>query len=91
MTFMLASSPSGAPLVRRALQLGLRDGALQRYARDWILDIEDITDFVREQRPRAAGAPYDRLVTPRETLYRVDDPTTVHRLGLAANEAPEYA
>lgn len=76
-------APSGAPLIRRALQLGLRVEALRRYACEWLLDIEDISDFVREQRPHAAGAPYDDLITPREHVYPVTDPGTMHRLGLA--------
>ena len=69
--------------MRRAIQVGLRGESQRRYAREWILDIEDISDFVREQRLRAAGAPYDSLITPREQVYPVGNPTTVHRLGLA--------
>ena len=32
--------PSGAPLERRALQLGLRGQAVEKYVRDWVLGIE---------------------------------------------------
>ena len=58
--------PSGAPVTRRAVQLGLRGGVLARYAREWIRRIEDITDFVREQRARVDGA---ALETPLEHVY----------------------
>src|SRR5262245_44503815 len=37
--------PSGAPLERRAIQLGVRGEVLHRYAREWILDIQDISSF----------------------------------------------
>jgi hypothetical protein len=74
--------PSGAPLPRRALQLGLRGDALRRYAREWVLDVEDLSDFVRAQRPHVARAPYDGLVTPCETVYRVGDPLVARRLGI---------
>jgi hypothetical protein len=60
--------PSGAPLARRAIQLGLRGEVLARYAREWIVQIEDISDFVAEQREHAHGD-YAQLIVPRERLY----------------------
>ena len=60
--------PSGAPLARRAIQLGLRGELLARYAREWIVEIEDISPFVAEQRERA-HPPYADLLTPREDVY----------------------
>jgi hypothetical protein len=74
--------PSGAPVERRALQLGLRGDVLARYAKDCLLDIQDISAFVREQRANAK-APYDRLVTPREEVYPVADPEVGTRLGIS--------
>jgi len=76
--------PSGAPLERRAIQLGLRGDVLAGYAREWLLDVEDVSDFVAEQRANAK-APFDRLVTPREEGYPVADPDVAARLG--ASEA----
>jgi len=58
--------PSGAPAERRAVQLGLRGGALAKYAGEWILSIEDVTPFVAEQRERR-GTP--DLVIPSEAVY----------------------
>ncbi|HEY3994172.1 MAG TPA: DUF4291 domain-containing protein [Ktedonobacteraceae bacterium] len=60
--------PSGKPLARRAIQLGLRGEILANYAREWIVEIEDISDFVAEQREYARGD-YARLVVPREQVY----------------------
>jgi hypothetical protein len=57
--------PSGEKLERRAIQLGLRGAALERYCDEWIVGIEDITAFVREQH----GQPKDLLITPRERVY----------------------
>ena len=74
--------PSGNPLERRAIQLGLRGDVLARYAREWLLGIEDISDFVAEQRANAT-APYERLVTPREDVYPVADPEVAARLGVS--------
>lgn len=58
--------PQGKPLVRRAVQLGLRGNALARYAKDWILRIEDITPLVRAQHAHVGTA---ALETPRERVY----------------------
>ena len=75
--------PSGAKLERRAIQLGLRGNVLANYAREWIVNIEDISEFVQQQRQSKEG---DRtqLLTPCETVYPVIDPDIFQRLGLSA-------
>ncbi len=75
--------PSGAKLERRAIQLGLRDRALASYAREWIVNIEDISEFVQEQRQSKEG---DRtqLLTPSETVYPVIYPDIFQRLELSS-------
>jgi hypothetical protein len=67
---------------RRAVQLGLRGQTLANYARDWLVGVEDVTDFVREQKANAKS-PYDRLVTPLEEVYPVAEPEVAARLGVA--------
>lgn len=74
--------PSGRPVERRAVQLGLRGEALRRYAKEWLLGIEDVTPFVREQAVLARSP--ERLATPREDVYFVADPAIAKRLGLDA-------
>ena len=59
--------PAGRPLERRALQLGLRGYALQRYATDEIVSITDMTDFVIEQRNRLSEPA--TLLMPEERVY----------------------
>ena len=56
--------PLGEKLERRAIQLGLRGDVLARYGGEWIVAIEDISEFVAEQRARLAdGPPFARLMT----------------------------
>jgi hypothetical protein len=74
--------PSGAKVHRRAIQLGLRGPALASYARDWIVDIEDVSDFVAAQRPRAMEPGWPELVIPREDVYPVEDSVVAGRLRL---------
>ena len=75
--------PAGLKSERRAIQLGLRGDALVKYARDWIVGIEDISDFVRDQREYApAPELYSKLLIPREETYPVTDPETRRRIGM---------
>jgi hypothetical protein len=74
--------PAGNKVERRAIQLGLRDDVLARYAREWIIRIEDISSMVANQRGHARVAPFDQLVIPREGIYPVEDHDVARRLGL---------
>ncbi len=76
-------TPDGGRVERRAIQLGLRGEVLARYARDWIIDIEDLSAYVAEQRSLVQVHEYARLSTPRETVQHVRNPVTATRLGVS--------
>ncbi len=63
----------GQKLERRAIQLGLRGEILQNYSRDWIIQIEDITEFVQQQRSNRESNKWINLITPTENVYPVDN------------------
>jgi Domain of unknown function (DUF4291) len=73
-------SPTGGKLIRKAIQLGLRGDTLTAYAREWIISIEDISAFVREQYQHIND--FDRLIVPSESIYPVIDLDTISRLQL---------
>jgi Domain of unknown function (DUF4291) len=75
-------SPSGGKLARKAIQLGLRGDTLAAYAREWIISISDISEFVREQQRNISD--FDRLIVPTETIYPVTDSDTISRLQLSS-------
>lgn len=75
-------SPTGEKLERRAIQLGLRGETLERYAKEWILEIQDVTEFVREQSANARPSRYEQLRLPSERPYPVADAETATKLGL---------
>ncbi|MDZ8056196.1 MAG: DUF4291 domain-containing protein [Aulosira sp. ZfuVER01] len=75
--------PFGDKLERRAIQLGLRGQVLAAYAQDWILKIEDISDFVQQQRQNI-NSDCAELITPRETVYPVIEKETQKKLELSA-------
>ncbi|XLZ70694.1 DUF4291 domain-containing protein [Massilia sp. SR12] len=60
--------PFGTTVPRRAMQLGLRGNALDEYATSAIISVEDITQFVHDQRPNVVGD-CNRLMLPTERLY----------------------
>src|SRR5581483_4589762 len=53
--------PSGAKVERRAIQLGLRVPMLEQYAHEWILEIEDISEFVHQQHQHVLSGDYSQL------------------------------
>lgn len=61
--------PDGSKCDRRAVQLGLRGATLRSYANDWVIGIEDISDWVHQQREVLDSGQVEDLVTPREEVY----------------------
>ena len=78
-------APGGAKEERRAIQLGLRGDVLRRYAREWVLDIEDVSDFVAEQRQNVHAQ--TELLTPSEDAYPVAHGDTKVHLGIDSVES----
>jgi hypothetical protein len=68
-------------------QLGLRGDALERYAREWVVGIEDVSEFVVSQRTNAHADGYEALETPREEVYPVAEEAVARRLQISAGEA----
>ncbi len=58
--------PQGKALARRAIQLGLRGAILKRYSEE-LCWINDITDFVIDQRANVAFP--EKLLLPLESVY----------------------
>lgn len=73
-------NPYGSPLPRKAIQLGLRGHTLRAYATDWIVRIEDITDFVIANSAHVKNHELDQLLCPVETVYEPKDPELVKRI-----------
>lgn len=62
---------NGNPLEIRSVQLGLRGDALDKYVREWIVSIEDITDYVNELKIlKDSGQDIENLL-PDEKVYIV--------------------
>jgi len=75
--------PSGAKLERRAIQLGLRGEMLEAFGRRELVEVEDISEFVAQQRELFLSRGVSALQIPRERVYRPADTVTASRLRLA--------
>jgi len=59
----------GNPLEYRSIQLGLRGNAVQKYVTEWIINITDITDYVKDLNDkRGMGIDISSLL-PKEQVY----------------------
>ncbi|XP_053378177.1 uncharacterized protein LOC123528614 [Mercenaria mercenaria] len=65
--------PKGENQRRRAVQLGIKGIPLQRFHEQFVQHIEDITDFVKQQRQHVLKNELDKLITPVERVYRPSD------------------
>jgi hypothetical protein len=77
--------PTGRPVGRRAIQIGMRGDAVHRYVTEWTVGIEDISAFVAEQRATLESAGVHAIEMPIECVYDVRDDKTRRRLGMAPN------
>lgn len=66
-------NPYGAKLERRAVQIGIRGEEIKMYAKDDILEIEDVTPFVQEQYKLVLNKELDQLMIPEEYPLLFDD------------------
>lgn len=65
--------PRGENERRRAVQLGIKGRILQKFHDQFIQHIEDITEFVKEQRQHVIKKELDKLLTPAERVYTPSD------------------
>ena len=60
----------GNPLDYRSIQIGLRNQAVINYVNEWIVNIEDINDFVKDlKKKRDSGEDISHLL-PTEIVYK---------------------
>lgn len=75
--------PYGAKRERRAIQLGMRGEIQRKFAMEWVLSIEDITDFVLEQGKSVEAKQLDGLQVMEESIYMPSAIETQQHLQLA--------
>ena len=76
-------NPYGGKIERRAIQIGIRNQEIVNYAKEDILEIEDISEFVAEQYQHVLSKELDKLWTPAEKPYLTKDDALNHYLRIS--------
>ena len=74
--------PYGAKLQRRAIQLGLKGHVLERFGKEQVRRIEDVTDFVKEQKKHVDQRRLDLLEVPAERVFELGNVELKKRVGI---------
>lgn len=75
-------SPYGGKLTRRALQLGLKNDTLEQFGKQQLTRIEDITDFVQQQKVWVDNRQLEHLHVPQERVYTPADDALARKIGV---------
>lgn len=74
--------PFGNKLTRRAIQLGMKGSLLEKFGKQFVKKIEDITDFVKDQKIHVDSKELGKLLVPLETVYELLDENLHRQIGL---------
>jgi len=72
----------GNTITRRAIQLGLKGNMLERFGKNEIQSVKDITPFVRQQKKLLDDGQTEKLTVPYETIFEIKDPALRKRIGI---------
>lgn len=74
--------PYGYKVERKAIQIGMKGSVLKMFCTEWIIRIDDITDFARKEYEKILNNKLDDLDVPYEEILNIDDATIAKRIGL---------
>ena len=66
---------------RKAIQLGLKDEVLEKFGKEQIECIVDITDFVKEQKELINKSQLDKVLVPKERIIEFHNSDLLERIG----------
>ena len=74
--------PYGNKLERKAIQIGMKGDILKKFCSEWIIKIEDITAFVKEEYDKVLAKNIEELNMPYEEVIDINDEAIEKRIGL---------
>lgn len=78
--------PFGNKQERKAIQLGMKGEILRKFCTEWVVKIEDITDFVKSGFEKVKVEDLENLEIPFEEIIRIDDLNIIKRLSLTQEQ-----
>ena len=77
--------PLGNKQERKAIQIGMKGTLLKKFCTEWLIKIEDITDFAREQFEKVKNGHISDLDVPFEEVIDLNDDVIEERIGITRN------
>jgi Domain of unknown function (DUF4291) len=74
--------PYGNKQERKAIQIGMKDEILKKFCTEWIVKIEDITDFVKEEHEKVLANKVEEVNVPFEEVIELNDEAIEQRIGI---------
>lgn len=74
--------PYGNKKERKAIQIGMKGEILKRFCTEWIVKIEDITGFVKDEHQKVLAQKIEDLIIPYEVVIELNDELIEKRIGL---------
>jgi hypothetical protein len=78
--------PYGNKQDRKAIQLGMKGDILKKFCTEWIIKIEDITEFVHQEYQKVVAKNLDDLSLPFEDVIKLNDLNIENRIGISRVE-----
>lgn len=74
--------PFGKKQERKAIQIGMKGLMLKRFCTEYILRIEDVTDFAKSEYQKVKSSKVDELIVPYEEVLDLNDNMIEQRIGI---------
>lgn len=74
--------PFGKKQERKAIQIGMKGLMLKRFCTEYILKIEDITDFAKSEYQKVKSSNIEELIVPYEEVLELNDNVINQRIGI---------
>jgi hypothetical protein len=74
--------PFGKKQERKAIQIGMKGLMLKRFCTEYILKIEDITDFAKREYQKVENSNIEELIVPYEEVLELNDNVIEQRIGI---------
>ncbi len=76
-------NPFGNKEDRKAIQLGMKGEVLRKFCTEWIVKIEDITDFVKAAHEKVLAKNMEELFVPYEDVIEMNDDDIEKGIGIS--------
>jgi hypothetical protein len=76
-------NPHGEKIERRAIQIGIKGDLLEKFGKEWIISIEDITEFAHEQKSILDSKKMEDLFVIEEQKISLDNKNIIQKLQIS--------